>query len=105
MFSDPTFAELDTRIWKPKFDLYISLEAPKSMLRDARAEALWVETPRELAGQHWRRDPDGELFIRTALATQAPWLVSGDDDLLSVPAMGGLRTVTPAQALLEWRAT
>lgn len=51
MFSDPTFAELETRIWKPKFDLYISL------------------------------------------------------DLLSVPAMGGLRTVTPAKALLEWRAT
>lgn len=51
VFSDTTFAELETRIWKPKFDLYISL------------------------------------------------------DLLSVPTMGGLRTVTPAQALLEWRAT
>ena len=36
-----------------------------------------------------------------SLAAQAPWLVTGDDDLLSVPAIDGLSIVTPAQGLLS----
>jgi len=105
VFSEATFAELETRIWKPKFDRYISLEARKAILRDARAAALWVEIPSELREQGWSRDADDDVFIRTALAANAPWLVTGDDDLLSVPAVDGLNIVTPAQALLNWRAT
>jgi len=101
VFSDATFAELETRIWKPKFDRYISLEARKSILRDARSAALWVEIPQELAEQRWSRDADDDVFIRTALAAKASWLVMGDDDLLSVPAIDGLSIVTPAQGLLS----
>ena len=101
VFSDATFAELETRIWKPKFDRYISLEARKSILRDARSVALWVEIPHELAEQRWSRDADDDEFIRTALAAKASWLVTGDDDLLSVPAIDGLSIVTPAQGLLS----
>lgn len=99
VFSEATFAELETRIWKPKFDRYISLEARKAILRDARAAALWVDISPELEDQRWSRDPDDDAFIRTALAAQAHWLVTGDDDLLSVPAVEGLRMLTPAQAL------
>jgi putative PIN family toxin of toxin-antitoxin system len=101
VFSDATFAELETRIWKPKFDRYISLEARKSILRDARSAALWVEIPQELAEQRWSRDADDDVFIRTALAAKAFWLVTGDDDLLSVPAIDGLSIVTPAQGWLS----
>lgn len=105
VFSEATFAELETRIWKPKFDRYISLEARKSILRDASAAALWVEIPPELADLHWSRDADDDVFIRTALAANAPWLVTGDDDLLSVSGIEGLNIVTPAQALLAWTTT
>lgn len=105
VFSEATFAELETRIWKPKFDRYISLEARKSILRDASAAALWVEIPPELMEQRWSRDPDDDVFIRTALMANAPWLVTGDGDLLSVPAVDGLNIVTPARALLDWRTT
>ena len=105
MFSEATFAELETRLWKPKFDRYISLEARKAILGDARAAALWVDIPPELTEQRWSRDPDDDAFIRTALAAQAPWLVSGDEDLLTVPAIEALRILAPAQALLRWRAT
>ena len=99
VFSEATFAELETRLWKPKFDRYISLEARNSILRDARAAALWVEIPLELTQQRWSRDADDDVFIRTALAAQAAWLVTGDNDLLSVPAVEGLSILTPAQAL------
>lgn len=104
VFSEATFAELETRLWKPKFDRYISLEARKAILRDARAAALWVEIPPELSEQRWSRDPDDDVFIRTALAAKAHWLVTGDDDLLSVPAIEALNVLTPAQALLAWAA-
>ena len=102
VFSEATFAELEARIWKPKFDRYISLEARRAVLRDARAAALWVEIPPELAVQRWSRDTDDDVFIRAALAAQAPWLVTGDDDLLSVPAVTGLQILSPAQAMQAW---
>lgn len=105
VFSEGTFAELEARIWKPKFDRYVSLEARKAILRDARSAALWVEVPPQLANQRWCRDPDDDVFILTALAAQAPWLVTGDDDLLSIPAIEALKVLTPAQALVAWTAT
>ena len=105
VFSEATFAELETRLWKPKFDRYISLEARKAILRDARAAARWVDIPPDLTEQRWSRGPDDDAFIRTSLAAQAPWLVSGDEDLLTMPAIEGLRILTPVQALLDWRET
>jgi len=62
-----------------------------------------VEIPPELTEQHWSQGLVDDAFIRTAIAAQAPWLVSGDEDLLSLPAIEGLRILTPAQALLDWR--
>lgn len=99
VFSAATYAELQTRLWKPKFDRYISLEARKAILRDARAAALWAEITPDLAVQRWSRDPTDDAFIRAALAAQAPWLVTGDDGLLTVPLIKDLRILTPAQAL------
>jgi uncharacterized protein len=104
VFSEATFSELETRLWKPKFDRYISLEARRTILRDARAAATWVDIAPDLAQQRWSRDPDDDAFIRTALAAEAPWLVTGDDDLLSVPAIPLLQVLTPAQALAAWAA-
>ncbi len=102
VFSPATFAELQTRLWKPKFNRYLTLEVRHAILRDARAAALWVEHDPELAAQRWSRDADDDAFIRTALAAQAPWLVSGDDDLLSLPPIANLTILSPAQAILRW---
>ena len=98
VFSPTTFAELQTRIWRPKFDCYISLDTRHAVLRDARAAARWVEISPDLQAQHWSRDPNDDAFIRTALAAQAPWLVSGDDNLLCLPPIAGLRILKPAAA-------
>lgn len=99
VFSPATFVELQTRLWRPKFDRYISLDTRNAILRDARAAARWLEIGPDLLVQHWSRDPDDDAFIRTALAAKAPWLVSGDDDLLCLPPIAGLRILTPAAAL------
>ena len=46
VFSDATFAELQARVWLPKFDRYLSMERRRSVLDEASAGAMWVEIGR-----------------------------------------------------------
>lgn len=105
VFSDATFAELETRLWRPKFDRYLGMDVRQRLLHDLNAAADWIAIPPDLAAQRWCRDPGDDHFIRAALAAHAPLLVSGDADLLDVPAIEGLRILAPAQALAEWMET
>ncbi len=97
VFSPATFSELETRLWKPKFDRYLSMELRRRILHDLNGAAHWVELPSEIPS--WCRDAGDDKFIQTALAASAPWLVTGDRDLLEVPTVAGLRILTPAEAL------
>lgn len=101
VFSADTFTELEQRLWKPKFDRYIDTERRRRILHDLSAIAFWVEPPPDIASQRHSRDPDDDKFIHAALAARAHWLVSGDQDLLTVPAMAGLSIVSPAAALQQ----
>ena len=96
VFSEPTFEELRTRLYRPKFDRYISLDMRERVLRDLSACAMWVDIDGHGA---WSRDADDDKFIATALQVPGAILVSGDQDLLTAPALAGLRILTPAQAL------
>lgn len=96
VFSQPTFDELHTRLYRPKFDRYLTLELRQRLLHDFNASAHWVELA---AHPTYCRDPDDDKFIATALQAQADALVSGDKDLLEAPPMPDLRILTPAQTL------
>ena len=100
VFSQPTFAELEARIWKPKFDRYLTMQARQEILHDARALGHWVEISPNISAQRYSRDEDDDKFIHTALAGAAKWLITGDLDLLSIEADSGVRNIAPAQALL-----
>lgn len=102
VFSPETFAELNQRLWLPKFDRYVSLEDRRRLLKEIDAVATWVEISPELARRTFSRDPKDDVFIRTALAAGASHLISGDDDLLCLDPLGELRILTPLQALDEW---
>lgn len=45
VFSQPTFDELHTRLYRPKFDRYLTLELRQRLLHDFNACAHWVELP------------------------------------------------------------
>lgn len=96
VFSQPTFNELQSRLYRPKFDRYITLEQRQRLLHDFNACAHWVELA---PYPTYCRDPDDDKFIATALQAQADWLVSGDRDLLEAQPPADLRILTPAQAL------
>jgi len=100
VFSPETFHELETRIWKPKFDRYLSIELRRSLLHDISAVSLWVDVPSDIACLTFSRDTDDDKFIHAALAAQAEYLVSGDNDLLSVMPPPGLAIHSPADALV-----
>nr|WP_295787263.1 putative toxin-antitoxin system toxin component, PIN family [Rhodoferax sp.] len=101
VFSQPTFDELQTRLYRPKFDRYITLEQRQRLLHDFNACAHWVDlAPYPV----YCRDPDDDKFIATALQAQAHWLVSGDRDLLEARSPPNLRILSPAQALEQWGA-
>jgi uncharacterized protein len=101
VFSKATFAELEARLWKPKFDRYLSMETRRAILHDANAVAHWADIPAELAIQTYSRDPDDDKFIHTALAASAAWLVTGDQDLLVIETPLPVRILTVGEALLE----
>lgn len=96
VFSQPTFDELRTRLYRPKFDRYISLEIRERLLHDFNACAHWVDIGEP---SFYSRDRDDDKFIETALAAQATYLVSGDSDLLDVSAHSGLQIISAQQAL------
>lgn len=98
MFCDATFAELHSRLWRPKFDRYLSIEDRKLLLHDFSAASIWVDVPPSMALRHFSRDPDDDKFLQLALAGPASHIVSGDLDLLDLGQVEGIPIWTPAQA-------
>lgn len=100
LFSEPTFEEQRTRLFRPKFDRYLSLDDRNALLRDFNAAADWVDIA-ELG--RFSRDGDDDKFVQTALNGGARWLVSGDADLLDLGSVQTVRIVSPAQALVDFQ--
>jgi len=100
-FSAQTFEELETRLWRPKFDRHVTREERDRFL-GSLVEFLGggrTVIPPEIAAVRYSRDPDDDKFIHAALAAHAPWLVTGDRDLLDVAPIPGLRILSPADAI------
>lgn len=98
IFAEQTFGEFKSRLWRPKFDRYLTIERRNQILHDFSAIADWVEidgTPAPVSS----RDPDDDMFIRTAVAASARWLVSGDRDLLEVRGLEEVAILSPADML------
>ncbi len=97
VFSRATLDELRTRLYRPKFDRYISLENRERVLHDISAAALWVDVGEPA---FYCRDREDDKFFETALKAQADYLVSGDNDVLKAPEHKGLRIISAQQALV-----
>ena len=96
LFSEQTFEELRTRLHRPKFDRYLSLDERKLLLHDFNAAAEWVALGEVFS---FSRDRDDDKFVQTALNGGARWLISGDADLLCLGSVQTVQIMTPAQAL------
>lgn len=102
VFSPETFAELKSRLWRPKFDRYANLEQRKALLGGIEAIAFWVDVPPGIATELFCRDATDDKFIHTALAAEAGYLMTGDKDLLILSKSvlrRGVRILSPADAV------
>ena len=101
VFSQPTFDELQTRLYRPKFDRYISLENRQRLLHDFNACAHWVDI---VEPGHYCRDRNDDKFIETAWIAKATLLITGDKDLLEASTVpDGLQIVPVALGLQRLR--
>lgn len=103
VFTTQTFAELKDRLWRPKFDRYLTLEQRRKMLSDIESSGLWVEVPPALSAATFCRDAADDMFIHAAHAADSTWLVSGDDDLLCLHPLGAVQILSPRAALDAWK--
>lgn len=101
VFSEQTFAELQGRVWLPKFDRYLPMDRRHRLLREANASAIWVEVPGPIAGCRFSRDSKDDAFIHAAIAAEASRLITGDNDLLCLHPLGDLHILSPREAFEE----
>lgn len=96
LFSDPTWAELVSRLERSKFDRWVSRQA-----RLAFIEALleFSETTEITGAEMGCRDPSDDKFLETAEAGGAVAIVTGDADLLALHPWQEIPIVTPADFL------
>jgi putative PIN family toxin of toxin-antitoxin system len=99
VFAPATFSELETRLWKPKFDRWLSIEERQQYLRIYSSIANWLDDAAVL--EEWSRDRDDDMFIELARRAGVTRLITGDADLLCLDPLGGLRILTPRAALDE----
>jgi uncharacterized protein len=92
VFSDETFAELTSRLMRPKFDRYVDEALRQQFLSDVATVAEWVTITGVVVAC---RDPDDDKFLETAINGDAACIVTGDADLLTLDPFDGVRILTP----------
>ena len=96
LFSDETFAELASRLLRPKFDRYVAPATRQRFVGDLAGVAEWVTIT---GAVHVCRDPDDDKFLETAINGEADCLVTGDADLRALDPFHGVRILTPRNFL------
>lgn len=90
-FSDKSFTELSDVLMRAKFDRYLSHKERRRTLKKIALVAKWytpTETIRDCS------DPKDNMFLELAVASQADYLITGDDDLLILDPFRKTRILT-----------
>ena len=98
VFSDETFAEVHDRLFKPKFDRYVTHESRAAFLAHLVAVSEWVSISQAKLGC---RDADDDKLLETALVGEATCLVTGGRDLLAMHPFRSIPILDPATFLVE----
>jgi putative PIN family toxin of toxin-antitoxin system len=96
VFSDPTMAELTSRLMLAKFDRYVDRDTRLRFLAEIDAVAEFVGISGAPMGC---RDRSDDQFLETALAGNCRLVVSGDRDLLEMHPWHEVQILRPTQVL------
>ena len=91
IFSKETISELSSRITQSKFDKYVSAEDREAYVNNLILSADLVIIDNLIQGC---RDRDDDKFLETAVKGDARFIISGDQDLLTMHRFEGFDIVT-----------
>lgn len=96
IFSEETFTELLSRLYRPKFDPYVTDNQRSEYLANLIDMSEWVVIQNDAMGC---RDSDDDKFLETALIGDADALINGDSDLLVLQQIGSIPILSVADFL------
>lgn len=91
IISNIQLRELVDVLNRPRIQKYISTELAEEFLDLLCEVAVFVEPQR---GAPLCRDPKDDYLLYTALVAKADYLISGDNDLLSLSQIGSTRIIS-----------
>ncbi|WP_016949018.1 putative toxin-antitoxin system toxin component, PIN family [Anabaena sp. PCC 7108] len=96
--SEETYQELKTLIYKPKFNKYISDEERQDFLEVVKKNSQFIEIKTQI---DICRDSDDNKFLELAKDANAEFLITGDQDLLSLKTLAEYQNqiITPRDFL------
>ena len=97
--STELLAELAKVLERQKFDRYIDRWTRLRFIARVQAAAAAIVPDPDV---RVARDPKDDVVLATAKAGQAAYLVTGDDDLLSLASFAGTAIVRPADFLRQF---
>ena len=96
LFANETIKELHSRLFRPKFDRYVSRTTRTQFL----VQLLGVSERVSITGAKLGcADPQDDKFLETAMVGEAEHLITGDRHLLDMTPFRGVPIVTPAAFL------
>lgn len=98
--SAETLAELGEVLGRPKFDRYLSSDERQSYFELLAGVVRLVNVPHAVVAC---RDPKDDKFLSLALAAEANFLITGDQDLLVLHPFHEVAIVTPADFIAHAR--
>ncbi|AFY75370.1 putative toxin-antitoxin system toxin component, PIN family [Synechococcus sp. PCC 7502] len=96
LMSEPTNAELERVLAKPKFDKYISLERRIKFFASItnRAELVAIDSSIDIC-----RDPNDNKFLDLAISGKSDYIITGDNDLLVLHPFREVSILSPQDYL------
>ena len=91
IFSKETISKLSSRVTQPKFEKYVSAEDREAYVNNLILSADLVIIDNLIQGC---RDRDDDKFLETAVKGDAQYIISGDQDLLTMHRFEGIDIVT-----------
>ena len=91
IFSKETISELSSRKTQSKFDKYVSSEDREAYVNNLILSADLVIIDNLIQGC---RDSDDDKFLETAVRGDAHFIISGDQDLITMGQFEGIDIVT-----------
>jgi putative PIN family toxin of toxin-antitoxin system len=97
LLSPATLEELAEVVQRDKFDRYVARSDREEFLEGLIERATFVDAADQI---HACRDPRDDKFLDLAISGKADYIVSGDNDLLSLHPFQNVAVVTSAAFLV-----